>query len=177
MILLLYNWRCAEVIKYRVCVNVVPRKLFEHSNASLLLVCCCSFVTHSFPASHGRNVMADYIVEHVWLNLNAFLKLKCWANDFKENGGCVCTIPWPVIGIVKFRIGYVRTSNIPPFITEIHIPHLKFNPFLNISNKLCIRIVKPVMEQIIWKLFICSWFDNTVSNWRVCSMWWLGDDE
>jgi len=33
------------------------------------------------------------------------------------------------------------------------------------------------MEQIIWKLFICSWFNNTVSNWRVCSIRWLGDDE
>ena len=58
------------------CVNV-RRRLFEHSNASLLRVCCCSFVTDSFPESHGRNVMTDYIVEHVWLNLNAFLKFKC----------------------------------------------------------------------------------------------------
>jgi len=33
------------------------------------------------------------------------------------------------------------------------------------------------MYQIIWKLCICSWFNSTVSNWRVYSIRWLGGEE
>ena len=54
------------------CVKVVPRKLYEHSKASLLLVCCCSFVTYSFPETHGQNVMSDYIVEDLGLAFKCF---------------------------------------------------------------------------------------------------------